>query len=339
MLRFDLILRTAPLALFAFLAFVSTASADPLPKSIRVATWNLEWFYDDHQGDNESDLSKELSAPTAADWQWKVEAAAAGIAKLDATIIALQEVENRKVLRDLTKVLEEQHGQKFRIAFAEGWDVFTEQDVAFLYRSGLVEFSRREQTSEMFASKDFYNLQKHLFARFEWGEGEEKQTLTMLTLHLRAAEQGASIRERQCRLAKAWLSDALARGENVILLGDINTDEEALPPPVGTDVDILSGLSTPTPQDEMVDLHVHLPPAERPTHLNGDSYDRIFVSPSLVADEPGKKDFVFQSIARVRDACVRGAPDTDHRENYWQIPVAERDVSDHYPLVAEFEVK
>jgi endonuclease/exonuclease/phosphatase family metal-dependent hydrolase len=250
----------------------------------------------------------------------------------------LQEIENRKVLRDLTKVLKEKHGQNFRIAFIEGWDVFTEQDVAILYRSGLVEFSRREQSSEMFASRDYYNLQKHLFARFEWGEGSEKQSLLMLTLHLRAAEQGASIRERQCRLAKAWLADALAKGENVILLGDVNTNEEAIPPPAGTDVDILSGRATPSTQDDLIDLHVHLPSAQRQTHLNGDSYDRIFVSPSLTIDGPGK-DMVYRSIVRVKDACVRGKPDTDHRDNYWQIPAAERDVSDHYPLVAEFDVK
>jgi hypothetical protein len=210
--------------------------------------------------------------------------------------------------------------------------------VAILYRSGLVEFSRREQSSEMFASQDYYNLQKHLFARFEWGEGSEKQSLLMLTLHLRAAEQGASVRERQCRLAKAWLAEALAKGENVIVLGDVNTNEEAIPPPVGTDVDILSGRGTPSTQDDMIDLYVHLPPAERQTHLNGDSYDRIFVSPSLTNDGQGK-DLVYRSIVRVQEACVRGKPDTDHRDTYWQIPAAERDASDHYPLVAEFEVK
>ena len=199
--------------------------------------------------------------------------------------------------------------------------------------------SRREQSKEMFENKDFYNLQKHLFARFEWGEGAGKQTLTMLTVHFRASPEGASIRERQSRLAKKWLEETLARGENVILLGDVNTNEEAIPPPAGTDVDILSGRPTPTKADDMVDLHVHLPTNQRQTHLNGDSYDRIFVSPSLIVDEPGKKDFVFESIARVREASVRGKPDTDHRDNYWQIPPAERDVSDHYPIVAEFEVK
>lgn len=335
------ILRCVPLAVSVIgVAFAAaTAYADPLPKSIRVATWNLEWFYDDEQGDNQSDLSKELSAPSAAEWQWKVDVAAAGIAKLDATILALQEIENRKVLRDLTKVLKEKHDQDFRIAYIEGWDVFTEQDVAIIYRSGLVEFSRREQSKEMFASQDYYNLQKHLFARFEWGEGTDRQSLLMLTLHLRAAENGASIRERQCRLAKTWLAEALAQGENVILLGDVNTNEEALPPFLGSDVDILSGRPTKATQDDMIDLHVHLPPAERQTHLNGDSYDRVFVSPSLTVDDPAKKDLFYRSIARVREACVRGNPDTDHRENYWQIPAAERDVSDHYPIVAEFEVK
>lgn len=340
MLRFDLsrVVRCVLLASL-FLGCVGPAFADPLPKSLRVATWNLEWFYDDNQGDNQSDLSKELSAPSAADWQWKVDVAAAGIAKLNADIVALQEIENRQVLLDLTKVLKEKHGQSFRIAYIDGWDLFTEQDVAILFRGGLVEMSRREQSKEMFDSEDYFNLQKHLFARFEWGQGSEKQTLTMLTLHLRAAENGASIRERQCRLAKAWLADALSRGENVILLGDVNTNESALPPPAGADVDILSGQATPSKDDDLTDLHGGLPADQRATHLNGDAYDRIFVSRSLTTDEPGKKDLVFRTIARVRDACVIGNPDTDHRENYWQIPVGERDVSDHYPIVADFDVR
>ncbi len=38
---------------------------------ISVATWNLEWFYDDFSPDNRTDLGKEKSAPSRADWDWK----------------------------------------------------------------------------------------------------------------------------------------------------------------------------------------------------------------------------------------------------------------------------
>ena len=60
-----------PLILSVWLALGTAATlafADEKPSTLKVATWNLEWFFDDHQGDNFSDLSKKLSAPSRADW-------------------------------------------------------------------------------------------------------------------------------------------------------------------------------------------------------------------------------------------------------------------------------
>ena len=88
----------------------STVYATEKPKSISIATWNVEWFFDTYTGDNRSDLSKKLSAPSEKDWAWKVDNVARVIAEMNPTILALQEIENRQVVRQLTKRLKDQYG-------------------------------------------------------------------------------------------------------------------------------------------------------------------------------------------------------------------------------------
>jgi len=68
------------------------ALADPPPEKLTVATWNLEWFFDEHTGDNYQDLPKQQSAPSREDWDWKLTGVAKAIAEMKPTIIALQEV-------------------------------------------------------------------------------------------------------------------------------------------------------------------------------------------------------------------------------------------------------
>ena len=325
-------------AILGFLILLPTAvRADEKPAELILATWNLEWFFDDYQGDNASDLAKKMSAPNRSEWDWKRDGVAAAIAEIQPTIIALQEVESR-VAWYLTRRLQQAHGLKYRIAFVEGTDTFTEQDVAILFQSGLVSFGRREQSSEMFNSKQYYNLSKHLVTRFEWGKGEETESLSLLNVHLRARAEIAPLRQRQCRLIRHWTREAILRGENVVVLGDINTETTFAETPAKSDIGILRGLQTPDPKDDLFDLHNFLPAKERTSHLlPGKQFDRILVSQSLLENQNGKRDLVFQSMKRRKDLSVRGKQaDTDHWNIYYQIPQAERDLSDHYPLVARF---
>ena len=109
-------------------------------------------------------LPKEQAAPNREEWDWKRDGVAQVIAELKPTILALQEVENQRVLYYLTKRLRDHHNLHYRIAFIQGTDYYTEQDVAILYQSGLIEYSRREQSREMWDSERYYNVSKHLFA-------------------------------------------------------------------------------------------------------------------------------------------------------------------------------
>ena len=312
--------------------------ADEKPAELILATWNLEWFFDDYQGDNASDLAKKMSAPNRSEWDWKRNGVATAIAQIQPTIIALQEVESRRVAWYLTQRLQQAHDLKYRIAFVEGTDTFTEQDVVILYRSGLVSFGRREQTSEMFRSKQYYNLSKHLATRFEWGQGDEKESLFLLNVHLRARPEIAPLRQRQCRLIRHWTREAILRGENIVVLGDINTETTFSETPPDSDIGILRGLETPQLADDLFDLHKFLPAKERTSHLlPGKQFDRILVSQPLLENQDGKQDLVFHSMQRRKDLSVRGQQaDKEHWNTYYQIPQTERDLSDHYPLIARF---
>lgn len=319
--------------------FSESIQADEKPESITIATWNVEWFFDADKGDNSSDLSKQQSAPDRDEWEWKLSGVAGVIAEMRPTILALQEVENRQVVHQLTKRLSENHGLNYRIAFIEGWDIYTEQDVAVIYRSGLVQYSVREQTAEMFNSKKYYNLNKHIFCDFQWGQGDNLETLTLLNVHLRATPEKHELRQKQCRLIRAWLHLAIENGDNVVVIGDMNTDELAGSIQPGSEIAILSGWETKDESDDLVDLNQFLADADRGTHQTGWQFDRILVSHAMLNDKRRTKDFVFSKIGNFRKAVVVDSQDSNHFDGFYDIPQAQRDFSDHYPIIAEFEFR
>ena len=332
------ILSLAYLSIFCAPGLWSYA-ADPAPDEIVIATWNLEWFFDHDQSDNKSPLARELSAPTAADWHWKRDAVAQVIARMKPTILALQEIENEKVVQELAAVLAKKHNLQYQVAYLTGRDTYTEQDVAFLYTSGFQKCERREQSQEMYASKQYYNLSKHLFATFRWSTGSGEQTLTLCNVHLRAGQRGAEPRLKQCRLLRHWTAPLIARGENVIILGDINTScicDQVKPK---DDLATLCGVPLRRTKDNLYDLHLELSPDQRATHMIGKQFDHVLISPALLIDTANEPDLIFNRIESLKRLVVNGKQDTDHFSGFYSIPSSERDVSDHYPVVATFQIK
>jgi hypothetical protein len=322
------------------LAYAGIAAAEPRPERITICTWNLEWFFDNYQGDNATDLPKQMSAPTREEWLWRLDGFAAAVAKMQPTILCLQEIENRKVLFNLMKKLRDDHNLDYRIAYVEGEDFFTEQDVGILYLSGCVEFGRKEMTADMKKDKTLYNLTKHIVARFAWGAGTDREELTLYNCHFRAQPEGGEFRERQGRLLRRWIAEDRAAGKNVAIVGDTNTEDMLAGPMPVQDIAVLRGLDTETKEDDYEDLHRFLAADQRPTHIIHKTFDRFIVSPALVTDESGRVDLVFKGIANRKDLNTRGKEqDKDHWNIYYTIPQEERDLSDHFPIVAEFEFK
>jgi endonuclease/exonuclease/phosphatase family metal-dependent hydrolase len=322
----------------SLLLAATPVAADERPERLVIATWNLEWFFDHYTGDNFNDVPRQQSAPSRADWDWKLAEVARVIAALKPDILAIQEVENRRSLVLLCSKLKKEYALQYKFAYIEGDDFFTEQDVALLYQGGLTRFSKHEQSKEMHASKEFYNVNKQIVGEFEWGPPEDRERLTIFNAHFRAMTDAAPQRARQAKLVRHWLKEKIGRGENIIVIGDLNSDESFAETTPSSEMGILTGKNTADPADDLLDTLAHLSREQRATHLNGEQYDRILISPSLAEDDPERTDLVFRGVSIRQDLVVRGAEqDKDHMNVFWTIPEEERDVSDHYPLVAEFD--
>lgn len=342
-------LRSQAFLLVAIATFCVLSIGHPSPvrgnddEAFSIMTWNLEWFFDDEDRDNYSKLAKEQKAPSREQWNWKRDAVAESIAKVNPSIVALQEVESRRILWYLTRALDREQKQKYTELGIQGTDHFTEQDVGFLFRAPIdaLSISRRMQTRDMKASEKYFNLSKHLVGVFQISVGSEVETVTIVNVHLRARAEAEAIRIRQCRLLHQWIRGAIQAGENVIVLGDFNTEEASSPTRRESDIGVACGLHTDNTDDDLVDLHTKIGSNPADTHLLQKVFDRILVSPTLLNDAPGKKDLVFDSILVRHDLSIRGSRDSEaqHWENYSQLPDGDRDLSDHYPVIAKFRLK
>src|SRR5690606_35876221 len=123
-----------------------------------------------------------------------------------------------------------------------------------------------------------------------------------------------------------WAQDHVDANKNVIVLGDFNTGQKFEFTSNDSEIGIMRGLMTSATEDDLEDLHKHLPAAEQATHLNGKQYDRILVSSATITDASGRKDLAWKSVRRLDEVAVRGEADDSHGDGYWEIPDAERDV-------------
>lgn len=335
--------RLCPAALLVWVGLTSHPLTAQEPDTFSVMTWNVEWFFDDYEGDNFSELAKEKTTPSREQWDWRRDAVAESISKVAPSIVALQEVENRRVLWYLTRALDREHKQKYNELGIQSADHFTEQDVGFLFRAPVEVRSIQQwmQTRSMKKSEQYFDLTKHLVGVFEIPVGDGVETVTVLNVHLRAGKAGKSLRVRQGRLIHYWIKEAVARGENIIVLGDFNTEETADKLTRQSDIGIAAGGETKPMKDDLIDVTLRVKGKRRNSHLLEKQFDRILVSRSLLIDDPSRPDLVLDTVEVRRDLAIRGGQDsqTDHWDRYWQIPDADRDLSDHYPVIATFKSK
>ncbi|MEL7335972.1 MAG: endonuclease, partial [Planctomycetota bacterium] len=182
---------------------------------------------------------------------------------------------------------------------------------------------------------------KHAFARFAIPTPDGPRFLFVVNLHLRSSPEGEVQRTRQARTVHYYIADLVRAGQNVIVLGDTNTellDDAELQ---STDIGALTGLDTPDTEDDLIDLHSRLPEDQRATHLLNKQFDRILVSPSVLEDDPDAYDISFAGIKNLKSLATPGGVDEpqEHWDNYWTMPEDQRDLSDHWPLVLRLKVK
>ncbi|PHQ36830.1 endonuclease/exonuclease/phosphatase family protein [Rhodopirellula bahusiensis] len=323
------------------------------PTEFSVMTWNLEWFFDDQPADNPSELGREKTAPSREQWDWRRDRVAAAIANVQPTVVALQEIESQNVMYFLTRAIDRNHGLKYDDYVIKGEDFYTEQDVAFLATTttGVQSISRGIVTPSM-KSRGYASVSKHLFAVVEIPVNGNVELLVIANCHLRAMAEKGELRARQARTLSLWLERLVAgvkasqpnpdQPVHVIVTGDFNTEELAGQISPDSDLAVLISRGTDDPSDDLVDLHDQIPAADRTTHLlPGRQFDRILVSRDLVIDTPGVADLSLRDVTVRNDLNFGGKQDTqdEHWNSYWDIPDDQRDISDHNPVLARFQIQ
>lgn len=307
-------------AVLLVVGLVAPAAAE----EVRVATWNLEWFNDNLTSDDFSNIGRDFAAPSAQEFRERVETVADAIAAFEPTILALQEIENERVVLALAAALQQDHGLSYSVSFVEGRDSHTGQDVAFLVKSGVVFQGDRFDFSDFAGDSDFKDLSKHQRLDVEIG-GEP---VTVVAVHLITS---LDQRLRQAKTLRAWTEELVPSG-NVIVLGDFNTGLAVNETTAGSEMGVIRGFGTPDTGDDLFDVHQVV--ANRVTHVSGRELDRILVSPGL-NDGSG---VAFVSAEVRRDLAIRGSGvDSGNAVDYSR-PQSEQDNSDHFPLIATFTV-
>jgi endonuclease/exonuclease/phosphatase family metal-dependent hydrolase len=311
-------------------------SGSPGP-ALTLVTWNLGWFFDWDISDNQSEVAKINSAPSRQEWEWRLDQTADALARLRAHVVCLQEIENRKVLEQLVGRIKERHKLEYVVGFVPGRDVSTEQDVAILIHTSMPARFRRASEPQQFDRDREKRVSKQLLAEVALGGRQ----VAIINVHLMAGNQLGNEMDRcdQARFIKRWVREEHRSGRDLILVGDMNTAmvqdarERAL--------DVLMGRDTANdPSDNLEDMLQLLSPEDRVTFGGKRSeLDHILVSPRLRSG----KGLTFVNIANRRDVSIRGVG-PDHRlrlpdRRFWKVDPMERDLSDHYPLMATFSVK
>ena len=260
-----------------------------MKQGVRLVTWNVKWLFDSDPSDQPG-VSKEVRSqwPSTEKEYWqKLYRTAQVLVALNADVYALQEVEDREVLEDLKTVLEANLNRPFWVCFVPGRDRHTFQNVGVITSLPVKRFYRFSRLKQ--------GVSKHLVVHLRV-KGEE---LRLVTCHLKAGRDQEDLKKR-CLQAKS-LHEKIARwvkkGKNVVVLGDLNTLSHYGQRRKDADY-YLRGLHTPSPRDDLVDLHHFLPFSERATHRREGELDRILLSKSAFYDHKRWKDLSFHRVGR-----------------------------------------
>lgn len=271
-----------PAALAAVGCTPPVRQARPVPVAdageFTIATQNLMRFFDDvDDGDGKPVASAEYRRREA-----KLARQVQEVLRLP-DVLAVQEVENEKVLTAFAATLARQHrGRHYRAIAPEGFD-YSGIDVGFLVRAdwqvlGMEPLFRRHRLK-----KSALFDRPPLWLRLRTPQGGE---LELVNVHLRSlkgsddpatAPRVAHKRRRQAEVLAGWVARLAAEPRiRLLLLGDFN----ATPDGAGG-VDVLGRLQAAG----LHSLLEQLPPGERYTYVyrcQGEALDHLLASAALL---------------------------------------------------------
>jgi endonuclease/exonuclease/phosphatase family metal-dependent hydrolase len=276
------------------------------PVQLSIATFNVRNFFDEADDPQHLDTVDTLDEVAA-----KVAAIGKGLRRLDADVVALQEVENKQLLERLNQ--EELQSLNYQyVRLVEGNDV-RGIDVALLSRFPVKRLISHAQ--ETFKGVDGDNT-KYGFSRdclevaLEPSQGRE---LILLINHLRAtewSERSESIARRQAQAQRVReIVDGILKYSpqaNLAVIGDLNDT------PGSKTLDLIIK-GTPA----LIDPALNVPAAERyTTKYDGkkEQLDHILLAPGLASD------------------LGTGSVTIDHGSEFSA-------TSDHFPVKASFTLE
>ena len=210
----------------ATVSFTPIAVADP----VRFATFNVYWLFDD-----EPPLQRWAERRSGQTWEQTLAKVADAVAEIDADVIALQEVEDRRAVERLNGALAGRNKSYPYFWVGEGTDPFTGQDVAIMSRfpnitEPILAYPAMREDFNTDKGARVAALQKFMRVDLEIS-GEP---VTVYALHLKSKRGNRNHADRE-RLAQAKMVRRLARARlekgrpKVVVMGDFNDDPDSEP--------------------------------------------------------------------------------------------------------------
>lgn len=305
---------------------VSNLIPDPTPSAFRIVAFNTEWLFDGVADPDESPWA----SPAAA--QEHLEAVADALRPLNADYIGLAEVENAEMLSKLNALL----GNAYTPIFVQGTDTSTGQDVAALSALAPLQAASRTENrvaypvpgSSLACGTGTKGVSKHYVVELDlYGT-----PTTILGAHFLAYPdrcERSIEREAQATVLANLAREAISRGREVIVLGDLNdfdgaTLDAAGSKPISKVLAILKNPDPATEGDELANVCATLPQEDR----YSDWYDRDGDGIDDGTREHSQIDYILVSRGLVeRVAYVTIAHTT---------PAGA--VSDHWPVVMDLTI-
>ncbi|MDF2446089.1 MAG: Endonuclease/exonuclease/phosphatase family [Moraxellaceae bacterium] len=232
-------------------------------------------------------------------------------------VLAVQEVENEKVLADLALAIEARsRGMRYRALVLDGHD-YGGIDVGFLVRSDWQVLALEQLFAREKLGRAFLFDRPPLLLRVKTPQGDELELVNVHLKSLHGSDRGrkeakriARKRQRQTDVLVDWLRATLALRPQarLVVLGDFNAAPEVL-----GGVDILGRLQAAGLANPMAGL----PAAERYTYVHdcrGVALDHVLLSPALqpeVRRLAVSRGNAGASRAREKALTARGSSDHD----------------------------
>lgn len=216
---------TIRLAVVLCCLFTSHTFAD-----LRVITINAEWLWTpfDNKVDGNIKTTRDMSIPAYTE---ELSFYAKLIQSGDIDIVAINEIENEQVAKELAHKL----GKQWRYYFKQGLDTATGQDVALLSRLPYVEGSLTDfnfPSAKLSVMDKPKKVTKLVGAQFWYEQNGQKAKIGVITAHFLSKrnenQQKAENRQKQALALRQAINQYYRDTDRLIVLGDFNDHVDSI---------------------------------------------------------------------------------------------------------------